>query len=86
MIRTYLQCDICGDKWDITDNDINDFTSPGWAYIRQCIKDERRKYLIKIGKYKDDGRIEADDIDICDKCYNAIDRFIFSLKEDKENE
>jgi hypothetical protein len=24
MIRRYLQCDICGDKWDITDSDLGE--------------------------------------------------------------
>jgi hypothetical protein len=85
MKRTYLQCDLCGDKWDITFTEMNKAIYPGWAYTSQCIKDGKRKFIIKTGTYTDDGRVEMDDIDICDKCYNALDRFLFSLGEEEEN-
>lgn len=86
MVRTYLQCDLCGSKWDITFTDINKVICPGWAYTQNCIKEGRRKYIIKTGEYQSEGRTEMNDLDICDKCYNAIDRFLFSLGEEADDE
>lgn len=85
MIRTYLQCDLCGSKWDITFTNYNKAICPGWGYTSKCIEEGKRKFIIKTGNHTDDGRIEMDDIDICDKCYNAIDRFMFSLSEEGED-
>ena len=85
MIRTYLQCDLCGSKWDITFTEYNKSICPGSNFTSQCIREGRRKVIIKMGTPQDDGRIEYDDLDICDKCYNALDRFMFSLSEEGED-
>lgn len=85
MTITYLQCDLCGSKWDITCTPLSNAIKPGWAYNRQCLKEGRRKYIIKTGEPKGDGNIELNDLDICDKCYNAIDRFLFSLGKEEED-
>lgn len=80
MVRRYLQCDICGDKWDITDTKLNNALCPTTAYISQCIKDGKRQYKIYKATVTDDERTETDAIDICDRCYNAIEKFMYSLK------
>ena len=80
MVRTLLQCDICGNTWDITFTDYNTAISPEYTYVRQCIKDEKRKYIIKTGTYTDDGRIETDEVDICDNCYNKLNNLIMNIK------
>ena len=84
MVKKILQCDICGDKWDITNTDYCDYVYPGYSYIKECIREGKRTYIIKIGTACEDGRVEEDEIDICDKCYRSIDRFIERLKIDEE--
>lgn len=87
MIRTYLQCDLCGDKWDITSTEYSSrLNYPGTAYIKDCLKDGRRRYIIQKGKVTDDDRLERDDIDICDKCYNKIERLFYDMNRKGEDE
>lgn len=85
MIRIYLTCDICGSKWEITNTEYANKPYPGTRYIHNCVKEDRRNIIIQKGKVTDDDRLERDDMDICDRCYRMIDRFIFDLKEGKED-
>lgn len=86
MVRIYLTCDICGSKWDITDTDYAKNVYPGTMYIHTRVKEGIRNMIIQNGKVTDDDRLERNDMDICDKCYNKIDRFIFDLKEGGSDE
>lgn len=79
MVRTYLNCDICGDKWDITETNYARIPYPGTRYVHDCVKKSKRTIIIHTGKVTVDDRLELDEMDICDKCYNKIDRFIYDL-------
>lgn len=87
MIRTYLQCDFCGDKWDISDTKYyKSGSSPGYSYVKDCISRGKRKYIIQKGTFTTDERLEKDDMDICDRCYNKLNTLIMSIEmEIKEN-
>ena len=80
MIRSYLQCDLCGNKWDITDTSHYNTIYPGSSYIKDCISRGRRKYILQKGNFTEDGRLERDDIDICDRCYSKINTLIMSIE------
>ena len=84
MVRKYLECDICGDKWDITNTNFGDKPYPGTIYIHRNIKECLRTFIIQKGKVTFDDRLERHDMDICDKCYKKIDRFIYDLAKEKE--
>lgn len=85
MIRTYLQCDLCGDKWDISDTNYQKTCNyPGSAYVKDCISRGRRKYIIQKGTYTTDERLERDDLDICDRCYSKLNTLIMSIKMESE--
>ena len=86
MIRRYLQCDICGDKWDITNTDLDGRVNPGLSYIHNKVKEGVRQFKVMKLSYLGDGRVPCDDLDICDKCYNKIDRFIFDLARGDEED
>lgn len=86
MTRTYLQCDLCGDKWDVTDTDYyKNSVYPGLQYVKDCVSTGRRQFIIQKVNFTTDERLERDDLDICDRCYNAIDRFLFSLGKEEED-
>ena len=86
MVRRYLQCDICGDKWDITDTELMERVNPGLTYIHNKVKDGVRYFKIVKLSYEDDGRVPCNDLDICDNCYNKIDGFIFNLARGEEDD
>lgn len=85
MIRTYINCDICGDKWDITETDYARHQYPGTRYIHDCVKKSKRTMIIHTGTVTND-RLVLDCMDICDKCYNKIDRFIYDLTKGAEED
>lgn len=84
MTRVYIICDICGSKWEITNTEYANKPYPGTRYIRNCVKEDRRNIIIQKGK-SNGYKLERYDMDICDRCYRMIDRFIFDLKEGKED-
>ena len=79
MLRRYLTCDICGDKWDITDTEYADKIDPGYWYIYNKAIEGCRQFRIQRMEVKTDNRLYYENLDICDKCYNKIDRFIYDL-------
>ena len=86
MIRRYLQCDICGDKWDITDTDLSERVNPGLIYMNnRALEGVRQFKLMKLTA--EDNKmtsVRSIDLDICDKCYNKLDRFIYELAKGEE--
>lgn len=84
MERRYLQCDLCGDKWDITNTELSGLISPGYFYHRNKVKEGVRMFRIVKEKAIDDERVIGNDLDLCDGCYNRLDRFIFDLTKRKE--
>lgn len=85
MIRRYLQCDICSSKWDITNTDLGDQYEPGSIYFEHKVRDGVRAFNIQTVELKSDDRIYRNNLDICDECYNKLDRFIFELAKGEEN-
>ena len=83
MERRYLQCDICGDLWDITDTELNPLVNPGLQYNNKRVREGVRWFKILKQKSAEDGRVMSSDIDICDGCYNKLDRFIYDISERK---
>lgn len=81
MIRKILSCDICGSKWDITDTDLFEKINPGLCYANDKIVGGCRRFDILSVRALSEDKIARDYMDICDNCYNKIDRFIFDLKE-----
>ena len=79
MIRRYLQCDICGDKWDITDIDLSERVNPGLIYMNNRALEGVRQFKLMKLTALDEDRISVDNLDICDGCYNKLDRFIYEL-------
>lgn len=87
MVVKYLQCDICGDKWDITGTRLNDSICPSMSYVTELVKNGKRKYIIKKGTATDDGRLELDCVDICDECYNKLNTLFMRIaREGADNE
>ncbi len=71
MIHQVVVCERCGSQWDLTKADLNCD-----SYLTNILK--RRSYTIRTigcnraaGIYFEDRRI-----DLCDGCYNKIERFI----------
>lgn len=85
MTRTYIKCDLCGDMWDVTDTKLSKFTNPGFFYHNNKVREGVRRFRIVKERAVADDHIMGDDLDLCDKCYNAIERFIFSLSEEGED-
>lgn len=85
MERRYLQCDICGDKWDITNTDLSSYVSPGLCYNNNKVREGVRQFKILKLTAASDGRVMSDDLDLCDGCYNKLDRFIYDLTKGEEN-
>lgn len=79
MIRKFLTCDICGDKWDITDTNLNDKVSAGLVYTMDKVRDGCRRFHLQSIEVKSDDLMYREDLDICDKCYNKLDKFIYDL-------
>ena len=79
MVLKYLSCDLCGNKWNITNTNYAERPYPGTRYIHNCVKEGSRNMIIQTGKVTDDDRLERDDMDICDKCYKKIEKFIYNL-------
>lgn len=79
MERRYLQCDICGSKWDITDTSLAERINPGLCYINNRVKEGVRHFKLMSLSAIDDNKISVVDLDLCDGCYNKLDRFIFEL-------
>lgn len=86
MLRKYLSCDICGSKWDITNTDLNDKTMPGYNYTVNKVREGCRRFHFQTIEVKSDDRAYKEDLDICDKCYNKLDRFIFELANEEEED
>lgn len=84
MQRLYLQCDICGDKWDITDTDLSKLINPGLRYNNNEVRKGVRQFKIVRQKAVSDNSIICDDLDICNECYNKLDRFIYELAKGEE--
>ena len=84
MERRYLQCDICGDKWDITNTELKPMVNPGISYHNKRVREGVRQFKILRERADEDGRIVSDYIDLCDACYNKLDRFIFDITNDLE--
>lgn len=84
MERRYLQCDICGDKWDITNTELNPMVNPGLQYHNKRVREGVRQFKIIKQRAIEDGIIVSDEFDICDGCYNKIDRFIFDIANEEE--
>ena len=86
MVLKYLSCDICGNKWNITNTNYADKPYPGTIYIHRNIKECLRTFIVQKGKVTFDDRLERDDMDICDKCYKKIDKFIYDLAKGGEED
>lgn len=84
MIRKFLTCDICGDKWDITDTNLNDKVSAGLVYTMDKAREGYRRFHLQSIEVKSDDLMYREDLDICDKCYNKLDRFIYDLTKEGE--
>lgn len=85
MIKTYIKCEICGDEWDITGMPYAKDINPGGRYINDCVFNGKRYFNIQKLVAATDLRIELYNMDICDRCYLKIDRFINDLREESEN-
>ncbi len=85
MIRKFLTCDICGDKWDITDTNLNDKVSAGLVYTMDKAREGCRRFHLQSIEVKADDLMYREDLDICDKCYNKLDRFIYDLTKGEIN-
>lgn len=85
MIKTYLKCEICGDEWNITDLPYSRNINPGVNYTNDCVFEGKRHFTIEKLVATTDCRIELSNMDICDRCYLKIDRFINDLREESEN-
>lgn len=84
MERRVLQCDICGNRWDITNTQYAFRPCPGTAYIHQEVKNNKRNLMLQKLKVTSDDRMEREDIDICDCCYYKIDKFIGNIINEEE--
>lgn len=80
MIHQVVICERCGSPWDLTKAGFK-----GVPDYRKNIYD-RRRYIIKtIGCNRAAGNYFEDrEIDLCDGCYNKIEKFIMG-GEDYEN-
>lgn len=81
MLRKFLSCDLCGDKWDITDTDYYKMINPGLYYTNNKVIEGSRQFVILRATALSEDRVSKTDLDICDKCYNKLERFMFDLKE-----
>ena len=77
MIHEVVVCERCGSRWDLTEANLDS----GNEYIKNIFS--RRSYTIKTiesnraaGTFFEDRRV-----DLCDGCYNRIERFIMGGKE-----
>lgn len=86
MIRKFLTCDICGDKWDITETNLNDKVSAGLVYTMDKAREGYRRFHLQSIEVKSDDLMYREDLDICDKCYNKLDRFIYDLTKEGESD
>lgn len=77
MIHKVVVCERCGSRWDLTDAALDDESS----YIKNIY--DRRCYTIKtIGCNRAAGTVFEDRrVDLCDGCYNRIERFIMGGEE-----
>lgn len=85
MLRKFLICDICGDKWDITNTDYADKVDPGEYYNHNKVREGCRQFRIQKMEVKSDDRMYFERLDLCDKCYNKLDRFIYELAKGEIN-
>ena len=86
MIKTYLKCEICGSEWNISDTPYARTINPGARYLNDCVFNGRRNWGINKMVPASDERIEFENMDICDGCWIAIDKFIYRLKNKEEND
>lgn len=77
MIHKVVVCERCGSQLDLTDANLDDEAS----YLKNIY--DRRSFTIKtIGCNRAAGTFFEDRrIDLCDGCYNKIDRFIYGGEE-----
>lgn len=80
MIHKVVVCERCHSQWDLTASAIKDES----GYLKNIY--DRRCYTIKtIGCNRASGTFFEDRrVDLCDKCYNKIERFIMG-GEDYDN-
>lgn len=86
MLRKYLTCDICGSKWDITNTPFDDRVDPGTCYRNAKVMDGVRKFGVYTLTAHEDTRVSMENLDMCDKCYNKLDRFIYELANEEEED
>lgn len=79
MIHKVVVCERCGSQWDLTKASLDDE-----SYLKNIF--DRRSFTIKTiecnraaGTYFENRRV-----DLCDSCYNRIERFIMG-GEDYDN-
>lgn len=85
MIKKILTCDICGDKWDITNTDYADKVDPGEFYQINKVREGCRQFRLQKMEVKLDDYMHYERLDLCDKCYNKLDRFIYDLTKGEIN-
>lgn len=76
MIHKVVVCERCGSRWDLTDATLDEL-----SYLKNIY--DRRSFTIKtIGCNRAAGiHFEDRRIDLCDGCYNRIERFIMGGEE-----
>lgn len=77
MIHEVVVCERCGARWDLTEANLDS----GNEYIKNIFS--RRSYTIKTIEVNIATKTYFEDrrVDLCDGCYNRIERFIMGGKE-----
>lgn len=76
MIHEVVVCERCGSRWDLTDAALDESSYIKNINNRRCFTIKTIEYNRAAGTY-----FEGRRIDLCDECYNRIDRFIIGGKE-----